>query len=207
MGKKKIVVMISAMIAVFLASIMTAVAVFAALQANVSSHFKVTYTAQNVHATISGSYYKSGVKIDDFTAGESKEIVFNGTETAKGENPTNIKEFDEIGDITIKSTDYLVFEYVITNTDPEGDTIFEIEVARTGSLENFDMSYVSSSVKIESVDINTEMQNFPDAGSYVALASVSPETTCFIYIRFSIQDEEINANFDGGLDFVLTAIE
>lgn len=207
MTKKKIVVMVCAMIAVFLASVMTSVAVFAALQANVSSHFKVTYTAQNVHATISGSYYKTGEKVADFTAGESKEIEFNGTETAKGENPTNIKEFDEIGDITIKSTDFLVFEYKITNTDPEKDTTFEVEVARTGSLENFNMSYIYSSDKIENIDARTEMQNFPEAGSYVSIASVPAEETCYIYIRFAIQDEEINANFEGGLDFVLTAIE
>ena len=207
MGRKRMVIMICAMVAVFLASIMTAVAVFAALQANVSSHFKVSYTAQNVHATISGSYYKTGEKVADFTAGESNVIEFNGTETAKGENPTNVKEFDDIDDITLKSTDYLVFEYVVENTDPEGDTDFEVTFARIGSLENFDMSYVYSETQLLDVDMNTEMQAFPEAGSYITLATMPVDETGYVYIRFTIIDEEVNANFDGGLDFILTGIE
>lgn len=204
MSKKKLTITISAVCAVLLVAVIAAVAVFAALQTSATSSFKVTYTAQNVEATISGSYSKSGAEAVALKAGEDTSIVFDGTETAKGDAPTNVKAFDAVNDITLKAADYVVFEYVIENTDTDGDTKFAVNAEKTGTLENLSFDYLVSETE-QTITKDTEMTEMA-AGAQTMVSEMSKGDVRYVYFRVVIENDELNASFDGGIDFTLSAL-
>ncbi len=203
MSKKKLTITISAVCAVLLVAVIAAVAVFAALQTSATSSFKVTYTAQNVEATISGAYYKTGTKVADLKAGEATSIVFDGSETAKGEKPTNVKAFDAIENIELKASDYVVFEYVITNTDDTNKT-FAVNAQKTGTLKNLSFDYLVAD-EAQTITKDTEMTEMAE-GAQTMVSSMGAGVSQYVYFRVVIENDELDASFDGGIDFTLSAL-
>ncbi len=160
-----------------------------------------SYYAQNVKATITGTYYKTGVKIQDLKTTEGSNVIeFDGNEKSSAS-----KDFVAVDDITLKSRDYIVFEYIITNTDEENGTNFDVVVQKNGEMQNLTLEYLVSDSQIE---INKDTENMQDVEfEFTTLTALNTQETAYIYFRIAIDNVEKDASFGGGLTFVMTAID
>lgn len=161
-----------------------------------------SYYAQDVKASISGSYYKTGIKMQDLkTKDNSTVIKFNGNEKSSAS-----KDFLAVDDISLKSTDFIVFEYVITNTDNKNHgTSFDIVVQKDGEAQNLTMDYLISEQQLEITKTTENMQKVEF--EYTTLTNLDAQETAYIYFRIAIDDVEKDASFGGGLTFVMTAMD
>ncbi len=208
-SKKKWPIILACLLVLLVVGVATTVAVVAALNANVSNDFNVSYVAQNVKASIDGKYRVTDATSTDLTVGgENENIVFVGTESAT--DSTNNKKFDAISDIQLKAKDYVVFEYVIENTDNRANGVdFKVSLQKTNNTQmtNLEVEYLTSATE-KTVDDETAMSVLGNSAQELTTLNANETTEkVYVYVRISIVNEIIDANFSGGLTFTLESIE
>jgi len=191
--KKKVIISLSSVIAVLLIAACAFVAVFAARNATVNSAFNITYTANHVEATITGSY-KIGASGTDTTItandGAATSISFAGTEETGSADAT--KSFDEITGIALtEEDDYVTFTYIITNN---GSNAISVGLTTTMTADNVNVEY-----KVGDTTITYE-----DGVNLGSVASGTTGNTMTITIKISIDDADDNVSIsDGNFAFTL----
>ena len=177
--KKKIVISMVAVLTVVALAAVALVAVFAARQVTVNSGLTITYTAEQVKATVSGSYQRQG---DASPTSFGSNLTFDGTERTA--NSTNAKSFSPV-DITLTyEKQYVDLTYTIANTD----TTKAIRIALTDPNEANDNVTYTYTVTNNSVAVaNPTTENLLGEGGSLAAGE-----SAVVTIRIAIEDAEEN---------------
>ena len=191
--KKKFIIALCAVSVVAVTLLASLIAVVASFNAKTTAGgFKVTYTAKNVHATISAEY-----KIGSGSYNPIKEstgadaIVFTGSET----NETVEKSFATINNVTIGKNDVVILHYTITNTDTSGNTTFKVVSNSNITADtNVTVGYATSE------SASTWEDSLADIADVNTVTSDAPLN---LYIRIAVATKTQDATFDGQFNFEL----
>lgn len=204
-SKRKIAISISAICVIILAAVIVGVSVWAARNASFGGDFDGGYTAYHVDAQITGEYKVGATVTDaegwiDMTTTDTEPantIVFTSAQSTGSATAS----FNSISDIVLKSTDNVIFKYVITNTS-ETSTDFTVVGTQSGTFTNLNVTYQTSATGTgEDAQTLNASDNTTDAFTVEAGSSVT------VYVTLSIADADQNASFDGAVNWTLTAVE
>ncbi len=200
-AKKKVIISMSALVAVFLVAAVAVTAVWAARNATANSGFTISYTAIHVKATITGSYqvYNDASP----TSLDPASIQFTGSEATDG--TANVKSFTSVTPV-LKSVSsgnteqaYVDFVYVITNN--ETTNLMDIVLASDPDTANDNLTYTYS------VALNAQADATSTGTAYNTLVTgLKPSKAATITIRVQVANLDANVNASGNFAFVLTGV-
>ena len=112
LGRKKFIIAISSFAFICVAVLVSVVAIFAAQRQNVSTNFRVRFTATNVAARVSANVISGDVVTPMTTAGGATSIEFLPQQTTSQPtlSPSGEIEIDE-------QTGTVFFEYIFENVE------------------------------------------------------------------------------------------
>ena len=228
-NKKKLVVALALLALIVVASVITTVVlVLAAPQQNVGSNIDVTYSVNDVSATVSGRYglYNADASKTVFDGQMTDSITIQPTDTtASGVEPKS--------QIALSSTQsYVVFEYVIKNN---ADNQFTVKLSYTDDVDLPDADqtakedknvlvgyrattsaisedYDYTTVYNKQVDANNWAENWAELGETqvdcgTCDATATATDTVYVYVIVLIENLSASATFSGQLNFALAAID
>lgn len=113
-GKKRLIVALSSLCAVLLAAVVGIAVIWASTQQTVTSSVKVTYTAIEAAGSMSANVYFGSDTAVPMSGGTNGVVSFDGSQSASGTltPQSNITLENQAGE------NFVIFEYIITNTAP-----------------------------------------------------------------------------------------
>ena len=159
-----------------------------------SGQLNTNYQAsKNVQATLSGGYKKTNEVEQRLTTSDGKtDIVFNTGDAAV---PIN-QSFNKVTDIKLKKDEYFFVRYKIKNDNDDQILVCHLEADITNS-SNIIVEY--------SINNANWYQNsrviFGANGK-----SIAGNKVMYVYIRIRVDNNTINAKFDGGFNFILSSL-
>ena len=211
-SKNKFIIALVLFGVVTIGAIAGIIAVVASFNANVESNFKVSYTAQNVHATVSAGYVVSttnsttpqSLKYTAIKSGSAEQIEFNAGDEAEEVE----KSFDGLN-LDIKKNEYVYFKYTFTHTGDETNSMKFLNIALTKDFtqfENLTMEYASASNKYTSTIFRPNYTSWnPEINELTAVRGEDNITD--VYIRLYVTTKTKDAKLDGMLNWNLTGSE
>jgi len=191
--KKKFIIALCSVSVIAITLLASLIAVVASFNAKtVDGGFKVSYTAKNVHATISAEYK---INDEDYntiqTSDEANFITFTGEE----EEDEVTKSFKTVDNVEIGKDDVVILHYTITNTDNSAATTFRVVSNSTiTTSNNVTVGYATSE----------DAATWEDSLSDIAdVASVAYGTPLDLYVKISVTQKTKDAIFDGKFNFEL----
>ena len=206
-SKRKFIIASVIVGVVLLGAIISVVAVLAAGTQNLTSQVTVTYTVEDVSATVGVRY---AVKNEAVQTGGSLTFTADQAEQAGGTGVTDT--LTAIGELELSSTNnFVTFEYSFQNN---GTLAFDATL--TGipeTVNNMTLSWAKSTSKTDSLDGVTGFQTFTaDTIANVTAevagdADVSDDShpITYIYIRATITDLNVGASLSGNFAWKLAA--
>lgn len=211
--RKKLIISMVSLAVILLVATISIIAVFAALNTNVTSSFNISYTAQGVEATIKANYRVATIgesSAGDYTVLKAKstqesQIIFAGTETEEAEKT---KVFEDLAEQSITKTQYFVFKYEITNDSADVNMTVAYNIQASGTPKNFNVYYAYTT---ETTDLSAglDVENLDTSGvfsSTFTTQTIEKGQTGFIYVVFTIENTDKNATFEGISNWLLTAL-
>ena len=201
-AKKKVIISMSALVAVFLVAAVAITAVWAARNATVNSGFTISYTAIHVKATITGSYqvYNDSTATNLTTDGTTTTITFSGSEATN--DVANVKSFQSVTPV-LKSVSsgnteqaYVDFVYVITNN--ETTNLMDIALNSDPDTADNNLTYTYT-VSLSSGATGTTGTTYNNL-----VTGLSPSGVAKITIYVSVDNLDSYVNATGTFAFVLT---
>ncbi len=201
-SKKKVIIAMSSLVAVFAIAIVAVTAVLAARNGTVSTGFRIQYTAIHVKATITGSYqvYNNASP----TALSPASITFDGSEATNGTD--NVQSFTSVTpvlkSVTSGNTEqaYVDFVYVITNDETTGGNLMDIVLANDPDTANNNLTYTYT-VSVASGDATSTGTTYNNL-----VTGLKPTKSATITIRVQVDDLDTNVDASGTFAFVLTGV-
>ena len=189
---KKLIISISAIVAVLLAAVIAVVAVFAANQQAVNTGFSVKYSATNVAATVSATYQR---KTDDsatnlVTSDSKTSISF----TAAEETTTKSLSTADGADIALSATNnYVIFTYTFKNDITAGGKSMSVKLNDTSVQSNVNVYYLASA---ETADYATiKGAEGSENTALPAVQTVAAQGTVNFYILVEIANDTLEAEY------------
>ena len=208
-SKSKFIIALVLFGVVAIGAIAGIIAVVASFNANVEGNFKVSYTAQNVHATVSAGYVISetetskpqGLTYTIINAGNDTQITFDAADEAEEVE----KSFDGIT-LDIKSKQYIYFKYTFTHTGTEDNSMKFLNIALTKNFTQFENLTIEYAMESTRYSASLGLGNYSSWNSEInELTAVRDETnTINVYIRMYVTAKTKDAKLDGMLNWTLT---
>ena len=190
-SKKKVVISLSALIAVFAVTAIAVTAVLAARNARVNSGFTITYTAIHVKATISGTYqvYNDA----SATALSPASIQFTGSEATDGS--ANVKSFTSVTPVlkAVNSNNteeaYVTFVYTIVNNETTNLMDISLATDPDAADDNLIYTYTVAVSGGNATSTGTAYNNL--------VVGLAPSATATITIKVQVDELDDNVNVTG----------
>ena len=206
-SKSKFIIALVLFGVVTIGAIAGIIAVVASFNANVESNFKVSYTAQNVHATVSAGYVvsdkdsrsPSNLTYTPIKAGSAEQIEFNAGDEAEEVE----KSFDGLT-LDIKKNQYVYFKYTFTHTGDETNSMKFLNIALTKDFTQFENLTMEYSMEITEHEL-TETSWNSEINELTAVRGEDNVTD--VYIRMYVTTKTKDAKLDGMLNWILTGSE
>ena len=165
------------------------------IQKVTSGQLNTNYQAgKNVQATLSGGYKIAGGTEQQLTTQDGKsQIVFN---TGDSSVPVN-QNFNKVENIVLKKDQNFVVRYRIQNNNPNYTLLCDLETEITNS----------SNIIVEYSINNVNWYENSQVIFGVNGKSIANNKIMYLYIRISIENNTINAKFDGGFNFILSTLD
>jgi len=199
-SKKKVVISLSALIAVFAVTAIAVTAVLAARNAKVNSGFTIQYTAIHVAATISGTY--KVFNDSTATALEPATITFSGSEATNG--TANVKSFTSVtpvlksvSDSSDNNTEKAYVDFVYTIVNNETTNLMDIALATDPDTADDNLTYTYT-VAVSGGSATSTGTNYNNL-----VVGLQPSATATITIRVQVGNLDNNVTADGTFAFVL----
>lgn len=160
-----------------------------------SGQLNTNYQAgKNVIATLSGGYKSTNESENKLTTDDGKtEIDFN---TGNSSIPVN-QNFNKVENIRLKKDEEFLVRYKIQNKNKDYSLVCDLETEITNS-SNIIIEY---SINNEDWYQNSKVI-FGENGKTIANNKIM-----FLYIKITVENNTINAKFDGSFNFVLSSLD
>lgn len=174
----------------------------AALSGSVTSQFNITYTANNVNATLSGKYCVNGTAeaVGTMTAlksSQAEKIEF-GTSEATGAT----KKFDNVEGVSFaKATDYVYIAFHFKNND-EAKALTVTPTFTVTTVTNVAMNYTWVEDGEDTYPTEPSWQTFT-SGAIGSAHSVATSATHTLWIQVNVVSDIAVATFAGNFNFAL----
>lgn len=185
---KKLTITLAALCIALIVALITVISVWAASTQTVASTLKVTYSASNVSATVTGAYRLQGD--ENFTSIGQVSFAATDKSTSKSISTADSIELTD----TVK---YVVFKYTFQN-DSE-TAAFKVSLTKNISkTDNITVVYAVSSEKLEYDTTLTgeELEDFTVAG----------DSTMYAYIKVRLDNITNNADFEASVSWSMVRI-
>lgn len=202
-AKKKLLIALCSFALVLVVAGASVGITLAALSGSVTSKFNISYTANNVNATLSAKYCTNGTAeavgtMTALTASSEEELTF-GPEEATGAT----KKFDDIDGITLaKATDYVYIAFHFKNND-EAKALSVTPTFVQSTVTNVAMHYLWVEDDKDTFPTESFESTFTN-GAIGTAHSVTASKTHTLWIQVNVVSDIAAASFAGNFNFALT---
>ena len=191
-SKKRLIITMSSLVLTAVFMVVAVSAIFASMRQNVSTTFRVRYTAKQVAATVEANYIYMGEEVALLTSSNETSIEFEpaAAETTESFVP---REFEiDIDDGTA------IFEYIFTNNSETADFSVELDVGGL-VLNNMSLEYTYAYSNISA----PKTADYTDAFEPMALLGSNKENgdyaQLYVYVKLAVDNLANDAEFYGDM--------
>lgn len=199
-SKQRVVISLISLSIVLILGIVFVISWFATLKyayfTNLDGQFKANRVQGTVQATAIYAGYPYRMTKDGETGGQ-ETIVFNGSEEASVQRL--YVPYSKIFSLTTRFN-YLVLEYVFTNTSPSDEWLINL----TSTFDGDNIVVTSAYFEDEGITDYSLIDN-PYDNEYIKSLPVATNGKVFVYIKIAVADVETNAEFSANFAWTLNS--
>ncbi|MBQ3047733.1 MAG: hypothetical protein IJD48_01815 [Clostridia bacterium] len=200
-SKKKLIITLTTLSMVLLASVFSVVIIFAALNVTFSSGFSIRYTAFNVSADVTGYYFQpDGLKDSFYTDTTRTETVLSFDDNDDG----IYRNFASAGELTIDYSKPLFFHYLVENTGDE-DSVIYVYTDLSFSPMNFNINVDLTKDNYTDSALTTKQSWGGPVYPGMTPITLSGGETAHLYVKVQVSDLNANGYISGNMGCILSS--